>query len=336
MKKWGIIILCASFLAILAQPVLADYSIDDLPGLSDPLTISVQPENPAPNTPVTVEVRSFSLNLDASTIAWTINGTSQGSAVGKTKVTSSTGASGSSFTATATVTTPDGKTYRKDFSIKPATVDLIWEARSFVPPFYKGKALLPYQGELDVQAMPALSGSTVSNPKTLLYTWKSNNEVIGGASGYGKDTLSITLNGIVIQPMVISVVVTDTTNSVVASNQVVITPMNPQITFYADSPLYGRLYNTALSTSYKIPEKELVLNAVPYYFSTNDNHQFAGDFIWNVNGSNVVTTNNGTERLLIRTPDGVTGNSMISLQTTSSKKLLQSANNQISISYTAQ
>ena len=41
----------------------------------------------------------------------------------------------------------DGTSITQSISVMPASIDLIWQAHSYTPPFYKGKALFPHMKE---------------------------------------------------------------------------------------------------------------------------------------------------------------------------------------------
>jgi hypothetical protein len=64
---------------------------------------------------------------------------------------------------------------------------LLWQANdAYVPPFYKGKALLTEGSDVKIVAMPEIkSGSGTINPKNLTYSWKKDYTNDPDGSGYG-------------------------------------------------------------------------------------------------------------------------------------------------------
>ncbi len=81
----------------------------------------------------------------------------------------------------------------KDIPITPEDLDIIWQANSYVPPFYEGKALFPPVGTVSFVAMPGFidSNGNPVNPKKLIYTWSQDTTVLGDKSGYGKNVLTV-------------------------------------------------------------------------------------------------------------------------------------------------
>ena len=156
------------------------------------LSLITEPASPAPETQVTARVESFLFDLNRSKISWQVNGTTKKSAIGGVDFSFQLGKAGSVTNVKAIVDTPDGTRIEKELSIRPAGVDIAWEARSTTPPFYKGKALFPPEGDATLVALPALrdgSGNLIPE-SSLIYRWTVDREVQGSASGYGKNTYS--------------------------------------------------------------------------------------------------------------------------------------------------
>ncbi len=80
-----------------------------LPG-TDPLTLSVSPQYPRPYQSVTVAPRSTLLDLSASTVKVSVNGTNVYTGSGTQPTTVRAGALGERTTVVVTVTDPSGKT----------------------------------------------------------------------------------------------------------------------------------------------------------------------------------------------------------------------------------
>jgi hypothetical protein len=154
--------------------------------------VDVSPENPEPNQQVTFQVTSFLSDLDRSTITWLVNGKRASSGTGIRSFTTTMGNVGTKIVVTVVVVTPDGTTVTKTIPLTSANVDLIWEADSYTPPFYQGKALLSQYETVKVVAVPHLGkDSSTLSPTNLIYTWEKDGRVIGNLSGYGKNTLII-------------------------------------------------------------------------------------------------------------------------------------------------
>ena len=73
--------------------------------------------------------------------------------------------------------------------MQPTSVDVLWSAYSYTPPFYKGKALAPSRGSVVLVALPQLvtrNGSPIE-PKNIIYTWSRRGVILGKSSGLGKN-----------------------------------------------------------------------------------------------------------------------------------------------------
>jgi hypothetical protein len=99
------------------------------------IVVTVTPPNPRPGDSVTIELSSTWTNLNQAEIAWTENGAVTESGTGKTKYFVTAGAIGNVTRVTAAVKTAEGQIYEYPVNVRPATVDVIWESDSTVPPF---------------------------------------------------------------------------------------------------------------------------------------------------------------------------------------------------------
>jgi hypothetical protein len=73
-------------------------------------------------------------------------------------------------------------------------VTLLWEASTYVPPFYKGKSLYSAGADIHVVAIPQVNDSA-GNPipaSDLTFKWEMNGDAYADHSGLGRDTLDFT------------------------------------------------------------------------------------------------------------------------------------------------
>jgi len=181
--------------------------------------MTMSPQYPAPGDTVTFTLQDFQDDLNVASVAWTVNGTQKSSGVGQTSFQVTAGAVGSRATVTATVTTAKGATLIQSGTIIPAGVDLLWQAHSYVPPFYLGKALFPFQGTITVTAMPTFA---LTNPKNAVYKWQLDGGAMSDVSGSGKNTITLT-GSILLKPINLSVTVQSADGSLMAQNSITLT-----------------------------------------------------------------------------------------------------------------
>ena len=152
------------------------------------ILVDVVPSNPAPRENTNITLKSYENNLDSVLITWSVDGKKISSGIGKKAFSVNAPGAGSEISVTATISLPEGAIETK-IIIKPVVMVLLWQANdSYVPPFYKGKALPAPDSEVKVVAMPEVkNGSSNVPPQNMVYRWKKDytNNVDG--SGYGKN-----------------------------------------------------------------------------------------------------------------------------------------------------
>lgn len=150
------------------------------------ISISIIPTEPKPGEIVSARVESFGMDLNSSNISWSYNGKNVGSGLGKTSISFTAPSSSSVGELSVSATSALGQA-QSSILIRSASVDVIWEAiDSYVPPFYKGKALAPVGGKIRVAAIPSITA-----PKSLSYSWRYNGDAVTTQSGTNKNSVTI-------------------------------------------------------------------------------------------------------------------------------------------------
>ncbi|MFA7252382.1 MAG: hypothetical protein WC027_00815 [Candidatus Paceibacterota bacterium] len=253
-------------------------------------SISISPQAPAPATQAKVSLQSFSSDLNRAKITWFIDGQEKRTEIGLKDFYIQAGRAGRLMTVGAKVEFLDGSIDNREVSFIPAGVDLLFEAISYTPPFYKGKALNIKQGTVVVVAFPELfdeNGRKYST-KELIYNWRSGGLVVASASGIGKNYFTYT-GSIPVRDAEIEVSVSSLDQKVVANNSINITTTDPKIVFYENSPIYGIMMNRAIKSSVNMLIDEFSVVAVPYFFSAGYANTPDLDYTWSLNGQKVET-----------------------------------------------
>jgi hypothetical protein len=291
--------------------------------------VTVSPELPRPGELVTMEATSLRSNIDKAFFTWSVNGKVIEKGIGKKIFQFQNSKSGITKVSVA-ITMEDGEEIEKNYNFSGAAVDLVWKANTYVPPFYKGRALPSYQSDVTVIALPTLyetNGSYLS-PDKLLYKWEKDGYVID--SGYGKS--SIIVEGQMIErPSAITVLVTSFNGQIQARGELTITKQSPEIIFYENNPLYGTLFNHALEKNATINSREIGLTAYPYFFSAFTSTDPSFSYSWTMNGSPLVT-DSPTPTVTFKTP-GTTGQSNIGLRVTNTLRELQFSDKSLIVNY---
>lgn len=326
--RFGIIAFLFAF-SILPSVVVAQ----SIPGISNPVTISLIPENPRPNDSVTVTIQSFSVDLDAALITWIVNGKKVASAVGQKTYSLNAGALGSISRVDVSATSP-GISVTESVIIRPADVSLLWESDTYTPPFYRGKALHSYNGFFRITAIPELMGSNgkLIDSKDLIYTWKKNGTIVADSSGYGKNQFVSSQTSYLREGEDVTVEVSAPRDSLVASRSITIRPIVPKVLFYEKNGLYGELYNKAITSRFALDVDEVTLTVEPYFFSISDKRASNMSYVWKLNGREVPDFTDENE-ITLRREDDQAGRSELSVVLQNRNKLLQGAKEDILITF---
>ena len=324
--KFTIAILFFSLLSGL--PLLSHAQI---PSSIDGIQIGTNPDLPAPGQTITVNVESFSTDLNSASIVWLVDGKNLTQGTGKKSVGLTAPEIGKSITVTAVIKTVEGREVRKIITIKSGGVDLIWESAGFVPPLFRGKSTFVYQNPVKIIAMPHLAGANgvEIDPKTLVYKWKNNDKVLQDQSGYGKQV--ITIQDDLPRSLQIEVEISNRDGTSKAAGSMSLEPGDPSLSFYQEDPIYGVLYNLSLINKVRLTNQELSLRAVPYSFNISSASPLT--YIWSVNDleRTDLSTN---ESITLRTKGDSEGSSNIALTVKSAGNILQGARNGVSVLFT--
>ncbi len=236
----------------------------------------VDPASPGSFSNVDISVKSFSMDLDRSQIAWSVDGKEIGRELGLKKISLKTGAVGKIVTIIISATDQNGDNITKTIGINPADVDLLWESDSYVPNFYKGASLPSEGSKLRVYALPNLRNESGRiSPTAMVYKWRLNYQDV--KSGSAKNALDVTLSGSTQNK--ISVEVSDLSGEIRATRSLAIGSTPPVNIFYTVDSLFGTIYDTAVSGVFNMGAKEVVIKAEPFYMTNKGDKSF----FWRVN-----------------------------------------------------
>ncbi len=299
---------------------------------TDSILVSMVPPNPNPNANVTITLKSYAYNLDSAQISWSIAGKVIISEIGKKSFSTTAPAAGGEINVVATLYLPDGP-IEKNILIQPSVMILLWQAMdSYVPPFYKGKALPTADSEVRVTAMPEIrTGSLLSDPKNMIYSWKKDytNNVDG--SGYGKNSFSY-VGDYLDDSNNVSVIASTIDQKFSSEENIYIGISTPKILFYKNDNKLGTIWEQTLLNEHKIEGSEVV-QVVPYFISPKQllNPLLVWD--WFINDERVNLASFRKNLMPLQAQSGVSGRSKLKLEITNKYKIFQTANNEIEISF---
>lgn len=222
------------------------------------LFIEATPASPAAASTVTLQAKSYGVDLSQIPITWRYGGKVVASGIGKTQITVIAPQNGNSATATVSVQGANAATAA--LTLQPGNIDILWEATdAYTPPFYKGKALPATGGAIKVAAIPA-----VRAPNQLSYMWNRNGAAIPLGSGTGASSVSFR-NTIFNQFETVQVQADG--GLFEGEHRITITPRRPLAIAYQQSEGFIDFAN-GYATEIPIVGEGTTLRFEPYFFSS--------------------------------------------------------------------
>lgn len=274
----------------IAVPAYAQFDLPNynIPGIENSVLLRMNPMHPQPGDRVQVSAQSVFLDLSRMNITWTVNNKVIGQGVGMVDIDLTMGALGSEMKIVLSATS-DTTTASKQLTIIPTQIDVLFESDSYVPPFYRGRALPSEQTYVRVQAIPRFKradGSFV--PKnSMIYTWKQNGSIVAAVSGKGKYAVTLP-SPVLFGADTISVEAVSVDGIMSGSASISIPSVTPILLLYQDHPLFGRMYHRALGVRTAIPESEMMFMAVPFFSGVATPNDTSLQYGWNINNEYIV------------------------------------------------
>lgn len=310
------------------EPGIGDPSIpftSKFPQVKEELVTEISPEVPKPGDEVTINTNLYGdINLNTTLITWKINGVIQLRGIGKKDFTFTMGDTGKLTTVDFEAFPPNAPLITKSFQFAPVDVDILWQANTYTPPFYKGKALFTPESNVTFIALPnIIIGGKKVDPSEVVYKWKIDRTVDGEKSGFGKNSYDYT-GEIILKPVLIQAEVYAASNQTYKGiNGFQLSHVFPQALVYEDSPIYGILFNKALRNQYTAKNDEVELSLIPFFFSTNGKNESV-TYKWNLNTSGLAIPNYQNSAIF-RRKDDKKGSAGVTVTIGNPSKILQKA-----------
>ena len=252
-------------------------------GFGETLTLSVMPRNPATGETVQVKAESLLLDLEAGELTWYVNGARNAPGAGVLETQVTVGALGSATNVRAVFLQGGIEVSSAEVTIRPTEIDLLWEADSYTPPFFAGRALPSAGTSLRMEALTRFrrADGTLIPPKDITFTWRRNGYVIADASGRGKYRATLASPPL-FGTDIISVEARSTDGSLSGEASARIPSIEPILALYENHPLFGVLYHRALGAQNTFPEVEKSFAAVPYFADAGSPADTALIWEWSV------------------------------------------------------
>jgi len=265
------------FAAIIVAFVLpfgaSAQSLGDLGSAGTSFTVSVAPQYPAPNSPVTLSFLSSSIDLANALMSVSVAG--KNIYKGSVQPVSITLGKAGSVTSVSVTISSAGANYTQALSVQPQDVSLVAEPISSSPPLYPGKPSVPLEGNVRVVAVANLRSASgqALNPTTLAYSWTVDGTQIANSSGIGKQAV-IVASPLQYRSRDVSVDIMSPDGRLVGGSSITLSSADPIVRVYENDPLLGIRFERALADTFAIPGAEATLFAAPFSFPTSGGPPF--------------------------------------------------------------
>jgi hypothetical protein len=303
-------------------------------GVEEQITIQQIPSIPKPGETVSVQITAYSTDLNKAKITWTIDGK---------VITSQTGAvtfqflapqSGKTSTLVIKIEKEGGGTLTKTIVVSPADVDLIYEAQTYVPPFYKGKKKFSSEAVIKFIAIPNFvtpKGNKIAI-SDLVYTWKVNGTVQQSVSGYGKNVF-LTKGTLIERPTQVTVEVSAVNSTLKASQTIGFKSSAPEVVLYENNPILGIVYEKAIQGTFNLDRPQVDFEAVPYFFSGQYKDSSSIQYTWSLNGISVTSKGINENYLVLRNDKNEDGRALVNVSVQHASNIMQNAKSLLELNF---
>lgn len=317
-----IVIIAAIFTANQAQAIGSDFSIDLIPS------------DPVPNTEVRARISSLHFDANRAKITWELDGKALLSGMGERDFTFTSPDLGKEKRLTVYMITAEGAQSKKTLNLIGQDIDLLWEALTYTPPGYKGRAVPVIESPIKVTALPHLfsKGKEILG-SDLIYEWSLNFKKDIRASGAGKNSFIFQLKDF--DDFDVTLKVSSRDNSAVFEKGFTFSAdsisTQPKILFYENNPLEGPRYNKALAREITLSNGEIGIRAEPFFFSRGALANLS--YEWTMNAEKIFPEQFANVLSLRTGPANGGGRSVIGLRISNPVNLLQTAEERVEINY---
>ncbi|MBI2582917.1 hypothetical protein HYW30_00980 [Candidatus Azambacteria bacterium] len=267
------------------------------------VSLSAIPASPTEGEMVSVAALPFGFDPTRSAFQWFRDGALQGTAsgIGNDVFRFAAGPLGTTTKIRVLVKTEQNETASAEVSITTQELLLSWEANTFVPPTYAGRAL-PVAKSF-VRVFPAITPRTAKG-QTLFYRWFLDDEAVLSASGVNRSSFVFRPTLAIGDAHTVRLELSTPDGTIFARAQTTVPVRSPEVFLY---PLRNpeRLLPAEQSVDALelAPGEKISLLAVPYFFSVSDLASLS--FTWRLEGEVLPATSVRPNAILITAPPDI-------------------------------
>lgn len=289
--------------------------------------VTLSPEIPGPNQTISAGLSGVLVDLNMSDIYWYLDDEIQKHGIGEKSFSFISGDVDEKTVLDVIIMLPDGRRIDLQKEIMPMEVDLLWEADTYTPPFYRGKALPTYKSSIKVVAIP--SGKNINTK--FIYTWSIDDlNTIVGADGYNR-TSFITFGSYAGYNRVINVSMVSFDKSKKVKKSIKVESVEPELVLYENNSLMGTLFNKALYNTKEIIKNEFSIKAEPYFVTTGEMKDVR--YEWAIGNVKVASEDDCDKIITFIKPNDGSGKTRLEAYIKNRMNTYQEARTEVSLSY---
>ncbi len=255
--------------------------------------LDINPNYPSPNSTVTARFMAPGVDINTALITWRVNGEVIQQAYGKNIVKFEVGKIGTIYKISVFAKDAKNKKASKSEVIQVSDATIIWEGKTYTPPFYKGRAMQSPGSSISLLVIPEITNSNgvMYDKDDLFYEWMTNNSTIPESAGKGMYYTTLK-NPKPMETFKVVVKIKDKNGDLRTVKKAIIPVTQPMIKIYEDNPFVGVRYDKSIENVYNIRTKESTIMAEPFYMSVENRVDKNLTYSWII--SNVEYNNKGT------------------------------------------
>lgn len=323
MKRFILVFIFLLFFATSESFAQAQFS--GLSGVNGS-SLVLSPRFPEPGEEVRLTLNDYSINTNGATIQWFLDGAEVQNAANERSLTVRAKNIGEKTEVVALTTLPNSAQLQTKAVINPIRVDMLIEADTIAPSFYKGRTIPTVGSTVQVTALPFTD--TPKPPTAYAYTWKVKGKVVGGGSRFGKNAL--TFNPGFGKNIPVSVDIYDESGAHITSESIIVPLAKPELHFYEMNPLRG-MSERVMDDSFIFVGDEIRVRAEPYFLDrsllTQNPHTE-----WKINNRSIDNPSTDPQEITLR-KEGDQGSFKLEFHIRNLQQLLQGVEDSIRISF---
>lgn len=272
--------------------IFAATGPEEIPELKEKVYFEVYPTKPNLGDTVNIEAQMYGTEIKDSEFIWSMNGKiiKQGAGANRVDFTLD-----EKTKIDITIKTGKNITIKNSFDFDPKKVVLIWESKTYTPPFYKGKSFYSEESSLVLNAINLDQENPLTNINNN-YVWKIDSTVKGSQSGVGYNTFFYPGDILGLEPLfsvtMSSIKLKDNSKNNTFNNESLlrVQSLPTEIISFEKSPLLGVMFNKTVQSTYNFNKNETTIVSYPMNYSLSSS--LAGTYEWYINDNKINTNLN--------------------------------------------